>query len=229
MSTVWTWQMLLGSFCKRSLAAKGSIAVFKGPLCRASQVSKLCKNFKKMGYKFDWECALSEPCELQAFMPKELATQDYDGCTDYMSVTTCGWTQQWNCPGQKPGSEGRTDNDGSLGYTCCCVYGFWNKERFLEAQNSNLPVPAYGNHAAEGEVDESYVGLVSMRISDGSKLSGSQSMPFASARIASGACSWPFAVGLSAAAVVVLWVRRVGSPGAPLLHCCLSEEVEETE
>jgi len=39
----------------------------------------------------------------------------------------CGWTLQYNCPGQPAGSKGRaTANMASKNYVCCCVHELWN-------------------------------------------------------------------------------------------------------
>lgn len=140
ISALWTWQILLSSFCDGHHADPAPVAVFKGDLCRKSKVDEQCKNYKEQGFKFDWECALAQPCELQAYSAKELVSQDYDACIDYMDVTGCGWTAQWNCRGQPDGSEGATEDDGSVGYRCCCTLGLWDSHRLEEAKAS-MPLP----------------------------------------------------------------------------------------
>jgi len=61
------------------------------------------------------------------------------GCGDYCSSTGCGWTKQYSCPWAPPGTSGHASNDGSVGYTCCCV------DRSREAQpcggNSSTGTP----------------------------------------------------------------------------------------
>merc|ERR1712032_875487 len=52
-------------------------------------------------------------------------TEEPATCTDYMSSTGCGWTSDWNCPGQPDGKQGPAGDDGSIGYECCCNNGLW--------------------------------------------------------------------------------------------------------
>jgi hypothetical protein len=136
VSTLWTWQILLSSMCDPSLAAPGTVAAFKGEGCWASQAASQCKKFEDKGFKYEWECALSEPCEVQAYGADEFAREDYDACTDYMAVTGCSWTKEWSCRGQPLGSEGATEDDGSVGFRCCCLYSLWDEQRFEEARTT---------------------------------------------------------------------------------------------
>merc|ERR1711870_84044 len=48
-----------------------------------------------------------------------------DSCTAYIENTGCGWTGQYNCPGQSPGTNGAATDDGSTGYACCCNEQMW--------------------------------------------------------------------------------------------------------
>jgi len=66
MSALWTWQVLLGGICQKTPAAKGALAAFHGPLCRAEQVNAECDDPHKKGFSYSWECALSELCTLEA-------------------------------------------------------------------------------------------------------------------------------------------------------------------
>jgi len=52
-----------------------------------------------------------------------------DICHSYISKIGCGWTWVNSCPGQKLGSGGLAQDDGSVGYKCCCAYEMW-KENF---------------------------------------------------------------------------------------------------
>lgn len=69
MSTLWTWQLLLGSICQDTEPAKGSLAAFQGSMCRASDVEKQCADSEKLGYHYKWECGMSELCSLHAVVP----------------------------------------------------------------------------------------------------------------------------------------------------------------
>merc|ERR1719230_566209 len=46
-------------------------------------------------------------------------------CVEYMQNTGCGWTKEYNCPGQPAGSKDAAGDDGSDGYKCCCLQGLW--------------------------------------------------------------------------------------------------------
>lgn len=79
MSTLWTWQVLFSGICKDKKAspaldfsgAKGTLAEFNGPMCRAQQVVKFCPNPKAKGFHYQWECALSELCAVKAIEAPE--------------------------------------------------------------------------------------------------------------------------------------------------------------
>jgi hypothetical protein len=51
---------------------------------------------------------------------------DDKDCAEYTSTVGCGWTLDWNCPGQR-GGIGAASHDGSLGYACCCTRGLWQQ------------------------------------------------------------------------------------------------------
>jgi hypothetical protein len=54
--------------------------------------------------------------------PLWLKTGGGGRCGDYCTTTGCGWTAQYSCPWAKnPGTSGRAGNDGSVGFSCCCV------------------------------------------------------------------------------------------------------------
>jgi peptidoglycan/LPS O-acetylase OafA/YrhL len=63
MSAIWTWQILLGGFC-RTPPSEGTLAVFEGDTCRAAQVNEVCKDPHSKGYHYLRECALSELCTM---------------------------------------------------------------------------------------------------------------------------------------------------------------------
>merc|ERR1719478_248955 len=61
-------------------------------------------------------------------------------CNDYMSVTGCGWTEKFSCPGQEAGERGAAVDDGSHGYSCCCARGLWKQELTAPMRSSaHLP------------------------------------------------------------------------------------------
>lgn len=43
-------------------------------------------------------------------------------CDAYMDETGCGWTEEYACPGAKnlPADQVVANDDGSLGFNCCC-------------------------------------------------------------------------------------------------------------
>merc|ERR1712012_1504134 len=67
----------------------------------------------------------AQDCQLLPRAPSIIAKDQ--GCDAYMEKTGCGWTTDWNCPGQPTGKKGPTGNDGSLGYNCCCSFNLWNQ------------------------------------------------------------------------------------------------------
>jgi len=48
-------------------------------------------------------------------------------CHNYISKIGCGWTWVNSCPGQALGSDGYANDDGSVGYKCCCAYEMWKE------------------------------------------------------------------------------------------------------
>merc|ERR1712048_1050742 len=46
-------------------------------------------------------------------------------CYSYLTTTGCGWTSDYNCPGQPLGRRGAAGQDGTLGYKCCCAQSLW--------------------------------------------------------------------------------------------------------
>jgi len=58
-------------------------------------------------------------------------------CTGYMASTGCSWTFDWNCPGQPAGYWGAANNDGSIGYDCCCNEKLWNPN----TRGTTTPIP----------------------------------------------------------------------------------------
>jgi hypothetical protein len=59
--------------------------------------------------------------EVNAFM-----TYQMKSCKRYNVSVTCDWTKKWSCPGQPIGYKGTAEDDGSLGYKCCCSFKFWD-------------------------------------------------------------------------------------------------------
>jgi hypothetical protein len=49
----------------------------------------------------------------------------YPQCSAYDDGQLCGWTQEYNCPGQAPGTKGTATPDKTDGYYCCCNQGLW--------------------------------------------------------------------------------------------------------
>lgn len=49
-------------------------------------------------------------------------------CDAYMAKTGCGWTNEHACPGQPHTRDYKddADDDGSIGYKCCCVHKMWD-------------------------------------------------------------------------------------------------------
>jgi beta-glucosidase-like glycosyl hydrolase len=41
-------------------------------------------------------------------------------CAAYRTTTTCSWTVHWACPGGASGDGGFAEDDGSVGFECCC-------------------------------------------------------------------------------------------------------------
>jgi len=68
MSILWTMQTLIGGVCSKSVPSKGTLAVFKGKMCRAQQVDEICPKEKALakGFQHEWECAMAEVCTLEA-------------------------------------------------------------------------------------------------------------------------------------------------------------------
>lgn len=74
MSTLWTWQLLLGGVCKSTKAAPGTLAAFRGETCRAADVERECADPEKLGFSYKWECGLAKPCDMAAVVaPQSLA------------------------------------------------------------------------------------------------------------------------------------------------------------
>lgn len=48
-------------------------------------------------------------------------------CENYMYSTGCDWTVKNRCPGQNSSNSGTAENDGSIGYTCCCRMEGWKR------------------------------------------------------------------------------------------------------
>merc|ERR1719464_1274358 len=69
MAMLWTWQVLLSGFCKApGDAGARSLAVFKGSMCRAGQVQKMCskQRARAKGYRHGWECMMEDLCIVEA-------------------------------------------------------------------------------------------------------------------------------------------------------------------
>ena len=61
-----------------------------------------------------------------------------------MATNGCGWTLDYNCPDQT-GADGKTGDDGSIGYECCCTEGMWSYTESPVAAPTlppTLPFPA---------------------------------------------------------------------------------------
>mmetsp|Transcript_35795 Transcript_35795/g.94007 ORF Transcript_35795/g.94007 Transcript_35795/m.94007 type:complete len:845 (+) Transcript_35795:43-2577(+) len=57
-----------------------------------------------------------------AHATKTRAAKALPQCTDYCSETGCDWTARNACPwADQPGTAGWAGDDGSVGYSCCCV------------------------------------------------------------------------------------------------------------
>lgn len=70
MSTLWTWQIMLAGMCDGIVdASEGTLASFHGPTCRAAQVYHRCRNPAQRGFHAQWDCALGDPCTLEAVTP----------------------------------------------------------------------------------------------------------------------------------------------------------------
>mmetsp|Transcript_82981 Transcript_82981/g.213823 ORF Transcript_82981/g.213823 Transcript_82981/m.213823 type:complete len:518 (-) Transcript_82981:129-1682(-) len=70
-------------------------------------------------------------------------------CDALMSTYGCGWTKDYNCPGQAPGAIGSAIDDGSDAYACCCRLGMWQDDASAQqtastphATSSRAPAPA---------------------------------------------------------------------------------------
>merc|ERR1711865_1206631 len=59
-------------------------------------------------------------------------------CLEYMIGTGCGWTDDYNCPGEKSGAVGTATEDQSIGFNCCCARGFFSAsaDQVKQAQQS---------------------------------------------------------------------------------------------
>lgn len=57
-------------------------------------------------------------------------------CASYMNETGCGWTSDWNCPGQSAGSQGESGDPSSTGHMCCCTMGLWQKAACASYMNT---------------------------------------------------------------------------------------------
>mmetsp|Transcript_57213 Transcript_57213/g.100141 ORF Transcript_57213/g.100141 Transcript_57213/m.100141 type:complete len:568 (-) Transcript_57213:90-1793(-) len=94
----------------------------------------------------------SPACLLQRSIPQEMNTLQSSNiatehnytwatiaqrqATDRMSSTPvdctkadCQWTKKWNCPGQAAGTEQPAEDDGSVGFNCCCLQGMWRSSK----------------------------------------------------------------------------------------------------
>merc|ERR1711957_402147 len=61
----------------------------------------------------------------------QLDKVDDDKCTDYMKTDGCGWTRTWWCPGEPWGGQtakSPADEDGSVGFACCCTQEHWRDQ-----------------------------------------------------------------------------------------------------
>ncbi|CAK0821300.1 unnamed protein product, partial [Prorocentrum cordatum] len=56
-----------------------------------------------------------------------------DACAEYLGSQGCGWTKNYGCPGQAKGASGDAEDDGSVGYLCCCTKEAWKQEPGTEA------------------------------------------------------------------------------------------------
>jgi len=69
-----------------------------------------------------------------------------DECDNYMATTGCGWTEQFSCPDEPAGSEGKSSDDGTIGYRCCCMRGLWKDGISLQTpQPTPPPTPPPGH------------------------------------------------------------------------------------
>lgn len=82
-------------------------------------------------------------------------------CESYMNKTGCGWTSEWNCPGQSAGSQGASGDLSSTGHMCCCTLGLWQKAACTSYMNStgcgwtseyNCPAQPAGSRGPAGDV-----------------------------------------------------------------------------
>eukprot|EP00927_Polykrikos_kofoidii_P071883 TRINITY_DN68084_c0_g1_i1.p1 TRINITY_DN68084_c0_g1~~TRINITY_DN68084_c0_g1_i1.p1 ORF type:complete len:619 (+),score=66.26 TRINITY_DN68084_c0_g1_i1:102-1859(+) len=76
--------------------------------------------------------ALAKACKVvppegwrsQSQIVKPLFVAMSDECSNYAAYSGCGWTSEYNCPGQTGGPH-QAGDDGSIGYRCCCEEGGW--------------------------------------------------------------------------------------------------------
>jgi hypothetical protein len=64
----------------------------------------------------------------------------YQDCEAYQEAVGCAWTLEWNCPLQDPGAVDEASNDGTQGYYCCCVMGYWQELSDFDPATGD-PVP----------------------------------------------------------------------------------------
>merc|ERR1712110_1257907 len=62
-------------------------------------------------------------------------------CSGYCSTTGCGWTDDYSCPwAPAAGAKGRAGDDGSVGYSCCCVKRTAEDQRHHPLQSHPLRI-----------------------------------------------------------------------------------------
>ena len=63
---------------------------------------------------------LLQQWELVAITGESLSSE-LRKCADYAATAKCAWTAEWGCSAATAGTSGLANDDGSIGYFCCCV------------------------------------------------------------------------------------------------------------
>lgn len=98
MSTSWTWQLLLGSFCPAHVSSRGRVAVFSGPTCTTKQVLEQCfSTFAQQGFHYTWECGMHIPCKMTAVDPPHPEPQSFIPVAEFETAAHIpAWRKPWS-------------------------------------------------------------------------------------------------------------------------------------
>jgi len=97
----------------------------------------------------------------------------HEPCAKFRAADGCACTASFNCPGQLPlGSDGEAQDDGNVGYRCCCTNGLWNAAQDPSASGV---VTATETSPAAAELDRDSSGQLVVWVS-GYPRSGSSTM-----------------------------------------------------